>query len=45
MGDCLALDQVISSERAKIDLGWSPTRPNITQDLERGSYFGAPLLL
>jgi nucleoside-diphosphate-sugar epimerase len=44
-GDCLALDQVINSDRAKTDLGWSAVAPTITQELERGSYLGAPALL
>jgi nucleoside-diphosphate-sugar epimerase len=37
-GDCLALDQVISAERAKTDLAWRPRGPSILEDLERGSY-------
>jgi nucleoside-diphosphate-sugar epimerase len=37
-GDCLALDQFISAERAKIDLNWQPQGPTIVEELERGSY-------
>jgi len=37
-GDCLALDQTVSSERAKTDLRWEPVAPTIVQELERGSY-------
>jgi nucleoside-diphosphate-sugar epimerase len=44
MGDCLALDQVISSARAKNDLGWAPSAPTIATELEHGSYLGTPLL-
>jgi nucleoside-diphosphate-sugar epimerase len=44
-GDCLALDQVVLSDRAKTDLGWAPVAPAIAHDLERGSYRGSPLLL
>ena len=42
-GDCLALDQRISAERAKVDLGWRPTSPSILEDLESGSYVAAQL--
>jgi nucleoside-diphosphate-sugar epimerase len=41
-GDCLALDQYVSSERAKTDLHWKPTGPTIIEELERGSYVRAP---
>jgi len=37
-GACLTLDQRISSERAKADLGWLPRRPSIVHELEYGSY-------
>jgi nucleoside-diphosphate-sugar epimerase len=40
-GECLALNQVISSERAKNDLGWRPSAPSIVDELESGSYIGA----
>jgi nucleoside-diphosphate-sugar epimerase len=42
LGDCLALDQYVSAERAKIDLNWEPTGPTIIEELERGSYVRAP---
>jgi len=45
MGDCLALDQVVSAARAKTDLGWTPSGPTIAHDMEFGSYLRAPLLL
>lgn len=37
-GDCLALDQVVSGERAKADLEWLPQGVSIVEDLEHGSY-------
>jgi nucleoside-diphosphate-sugar epimerase len=40
-GDCLALDQHVSAERAKTDLGWQPCGPTIIEEMERGSYIGA----
>jgi nucleoside-diphosphate-sugar epimerase len=40
-GECLALDQSISAERAKADLGWAPTGPSILSELEYGSYAAA----
>jgi hypothetical protein len=40
-GECLALDQVISAERAKTDLGWSPRSRSILEELEHGSYVSA----
>jgi nucleoside-diphosphate-sugar epimerase len=40
-GECLALDQIISSDRAKDDLGWSALGPSIVQELEHGSYVTA----
>lgn len=42
-GDCLTLDQVISAERAKTDLGWRPEASSIVHELESGSYVGAAL--
>jgi nucleoside-diphosphate-sugar epimerase len=42
-GDCLALDQLVSSERAKADLHWKPVAPTIVEELERGSYLTASL--
>jgi nucleoside-diphosphate-sugar epimerase len=44
-GDCLALDQVVSSERAKADLLWEPVAPTIVQELERGSYGATNLVI
>jgi nucleoside-diphosphate-sugar epimerase len=41
LGECLALDQFVSSERAKEVLGWSATGPSILQELEFGSYVAA----
>jgi nucleoside-diphosphate-sugar epimerase len=43
-GDCLALDQVISSERAREDLRWFPVASTIVEELERGSYLSATLV-
>ncbi|MDQ2909360.1 MAG: NAD-dependent epimerase, partial [Candidatus Eremiobacteraeota bacterium] len=40
-GECLSLDQCISSERAKEHLNWRPSQPSIVEELERGSYAGA----
>lgn len=37
-GECLTLDQRISSERAKADVGWAPKAPSLTEELEFGSY-------
>ena len=37
-GACLALDQVVSAERAKSDLNWLPQHASILEDLESGSY-------
>jgi len=42
-GDCLALDQIVSADRAKTDLRWEPVAPTIVEDLENGSYVGAGL--
>jgi nucleoside-diphosphate-sugar epimerase len=36
--DALVLDQQISSEKARRELGWTPRRPSIVDDLRRGSY-------
>ena len=36
--DALVLDQQASGKRAQQLLGWRPHRPNIMEDLERGSY-------
>ena len=36
--DALALDQQISSERARTLLGWTPQSASMLEDLERGSY-------
>ena len=43
-GDCLTLDQVISADRGKVDLGWAPQASSIVQDIEAGSYLGAALI-
>ena len=40
-GECLALNQVISADRAKADLGWTPESASILQELEHGSYVTA----
>ncbi len=40
-GECLALDQCVSSQRAKEHLGWNPSRASIIEELERGSYADA----
>ncbi len=40
-GECLALNQVISAERAKADLGWHAEGPSIVRELEFGSYVTA----
>lgn len=37
-GACLTMDQRISAERAKEDLGWEPRGPSIVHELEYGSY-------
>lgn len=36
--DALALDQQASGKRAQELLGWHPHRPDVLEDLERGSY-------
>jgi nucleoside-diphosphate-sugar epimerase len=36
--DALALDQQASGKRAQELLGWRPHRPDVLEDLERGSY-------
>ncbi len=40
-GECLALDQCVSAERAKEHLNWRPSRQSILEELEHGSYAGA----
>jgi nucleoside-diphosphate-sugar epimerase len=40
-GECLALNQVLSADRAKADLGWTATGPTIVNELEFGSYVAA----
>ncbi|MGP6159738.1 MAG: NAD-dependent epimerase/dehydratase family protein [Vulcanimicrobiaceae bacterium] len=42
-GECLTLDQRISAERAKADLGWSPQALSLPEELEFGSYLAAAL--
>jgi nucleoside-diphosphate-sugar epimerase len=37
-GQCLALDQTISADRARETLGWEPHDPSIIEELETGSY-------
>ena len=39
--DALALDQQISSEKTKKQLGWEPKAPRLTDDLRQGSYRAA----
>jgi nucleoside-diphosphate-sugar epimerase len=39
--DALALDQQATGKRAQELLGWKPHRPDILQELERGSYVDA----
>jgi nucleoside-diphosphate-sugar epimerase len=39
--DALVLDQQASGRRAQELLGWRPSRPDVLQDLEHGSYAGA----
>jgi len=41
-GEALALDQRVSSERARHELGWEPSAPPIVDDLEHGSYALTP---
>jgi nucleoside-diphosphate-sugar epimerase len=36
--DALVLDQLASGKRARDMLGWQPHRPDVIEDLERGSY-------
>jgi nucleoside-diphosphate-sugar epimerase len=36
--DALVLDQQASGQRAQETLGWKPHRPNVLEDIERGSY-------
>jgi nucleoside-diphosphate-sugar epimerase len=36
--DALVLDQQASGKRAQELLGWRPTRPDVLEDIERGSY-------
>jgi nucleoside-diphosphate-sugar epimerase len=36
--DALVLDQQASGRRAERMLGWSPHRPSVLEDMERGSY-------
>ena len=42
-GECLALDQRISAQRAKSDLSWSPRGPSLAEELEFGSYLATAL--
>jgi hypothetical protein len=36
--DALVLDQQASGKRAQQLLGWQPHRPDVLEDIERGSY-------
>jgi nucleoside-diphosphate-sugar epimerase len=36
--DALVLDQQVSSEKAKRELGWLPRGPSVLEDLKTGSY-------
>ena len=36
--DALALDQQLSSQKARRELGWTPRRPSLLDDLRSGSY-------
>jgi hypothetical protein len=38
--DALVLDQLASGRKARELLGWQPHRPDILEELERGSYVG-----
>jgi nucleoside-diphosphate-sugar epimerase len=38
--DALVLDQQASGRRAKELLGWKPHRPDVMEEIERGSYAG-----
>jgi nucleoside-diphosphate-sugar epimerase len=42
-GEALLLDQRVTSQRARKELGWEPKAPSILEDLERGSYTGPVL--
>jgi nucleoside-diphosphate-sugar epimerase len=39
--DALVLDQQASGKKAETLLGWRPSRPNVLEDLEHGSYVPA----
>src|SRR3954463_9241940 len=39
--DALVLDQQASGKKAETLLGWRPSRPNVLEDLEHGSYVSA----
>jgi nucleoside-diphosphate-sugar epimerase len=36
--DAMVLDQQASGKKAETLLGWRPSRPNVLEDLEHGSY-------
>jgi len=36
--DALALDQQVSGEKARKELGWSPRAASVLDDLKTGSY-------
>jgi nucleoside-diphosphate-sugar epimerase len=42
-GEALLIDQRLTSQRARKELGWEPKAPSILEDLERGSYTGPVL--
>jgi nucleoside-diphosphate-sugar epimerase len=42
LADALALDQVVSGQKAKKALGWSPKGPFVLDDLKHGSYATQP---
>ena len=36
--DALVLDQQVSAEKARLELGWNPHRPTVLEDVRHGSY-------
>jgi nucleoside-diphosphate-sugar epimerase len=43
-GEALLLDQRVTSQKARKELGWEPKAPSILEDLEHGSYTGATVI-
>jgi nucleoside-diphosphate-sugar epimerase len=43
-GEALMLDQRLTSQKARKELGWEPKAPSILEDLERGSYTAATVV-